>query len=98
MKWNERKAKDAIAVFSFGPEEIVAASEVFRSEMEKEGSGFSVDDLSPATPFSMMVGIVFPLGLLFELRAWLFTRKLKRQMVKTTQTAENLIEYMTNNK
>ena len=47
---------------------------------------------------NIMVGIVFPLGLLFELRAWLFTRKLKRQMVKTTQTAENLIEYMTNNK
>ena len=47
---------------------------------------------------NMAVGIVFPLGLLFELRAWLFTRKLKRQMVKTTQTAENLMEYMTNNK
>lgn len=47
---------------------------------------------------NMMVGIVFPLGLLFELRAWLFSRKLKRQMVKTTQAADNLIEYMTNNK
>ena len=47
---------------------------------------------------NMMVGIVFPLGLLFELRAWLFTRKLKRQMVKTNQTAANLMEYMTNNK
>lgn len=47
---------------------------------------------------NMAVGIVFPLGLLFELRAWLFTRKLKRQMVKTTQAAENLMEYMTNNK
>ena len=45
-----------------------------------------------------MVGIVFPLGLLFEFRAWLFSRKLKRQMVKTTQAAENLMEYMTNNK
>lgn len=45
-----------------------------------------------------MVGIVFPLGLLFELRAWLFSRKLKRQMVKTAQAAENLMEYMTNNK
>ena len=43
------------------------------------------------------VGIVFPLGLLFELRAWLFTRKLKRQMAKTAQVADNLIEYMTNN-
>lgn len=44
-----------------------------------------------------MVGIVFPLGLLFELRAWLFTRKLKRQMSKTTQVAENIIEYIANN-
>lgn len=44
-----------------------------------------------------MVGIIFPVGLLFELRAWLFTRKLKRQMAKTTQAAENLIGYMTNN-
>ena len=43
------------------------------------------------------VGILFPLGLLFELRAWLFTRKLKRQMAKTTLVAENLIEYMTSN-
>lgn len=44
-----------------------------------------------------MVGIVFPLGLLFELRAWLFTRKLRRQMAKTSQVAENLIGYITNN-
>ena len=44
-----------------------------------------------------MVGIVFPLGLLFELRAWLFTRKLKRQMSKTAQVAENIIEYIVNN-
>ncbi len=44
------------------------------------------------------VGIVFPLGLLFELRAWLFTRKLKRQMQKISQTADSLIDYMTNNK
>ena len=43
-----------------------------------------------------MVGIVFPLGLLFELRAWLFTRKLKRQMSKTAQVAENIIEYIAN--
>lgn len=44
------------------------------------------------------IGIVFPLGLLFEFRAWLFTRKLKRQMVKTAQAADNLVDYMTNNK
>lgn len=45
-----------------------------------------------------LVGVVFPLGLLFELRAWLFTRKLKRQMGKTAQVANNLIEYIANNK
>ena len=39
MKWNERKAKDAIEAFSFGSEELVAASEVFRSEMEKGIAG-----------------------------------------------------------
>ena len=41
-----------------------------------------------------IIGIVFPLGLLFELRAWLFQRKLKRQMVKTSQAAVNLIDYL----
>ena len=45
-----------------------------------------------------LVGIVFPLGLLFELRAWLFARKLKRQMSKTVQEAENMIDYINNNK
>lgn len=41
-----------------------------------------------------MAGIVFPVGVLFEIRAWLFTRKLKRQMAKTVQAADNLLEYM----
>lgn len=41
-----------------------------------------------------IIGIVFPVGLLFELRAWLFQRKLKRQMVKTSQAAMNLIDYL----
>lgn len=41
-----------------------------------------------------IIGIVFPVGLLFELRAWLFQRKLKRQMVKTSQAAVNLIDYL----
>ncbi len=41
-----------------------------------------------------VIGIVFPVGLLFELRAWLFQRKLKRQMVKTSQAAVNLIDYL----
>ena len=52
MKWNERKAKDAIAVFSFGPEEIVAASEVFRSEMEKGVAGDKSSTLNPLPSFS----------------------------------------------
>ncbi|MBR5908882.1 MAG: hexokinase [Schwartzia sp.] len=51
MKWNERKAKDAIAVFSFGPEEIVAASEVFRSEMEKGVAGDKSSTLNPLPSF-----------------------------------------------
>ncbi len=42
------------------------------------------------------VGIVFPIGLLFVLRAWLFSRKLQRQMIKATQVASNLIDYMNN--
>lgn len=54
------------------------------------------------TPFekqwaNRMVGIVFPLGLLFWFRAWLFSRKLKRQLAKTGQVADNLIVYLTNN-
>ena len=55
------------------------------------------------TPFekrwaNRMIGIVFPLGLLFWIRAWLFSRKLKRQLAKTAQVSDNLINYLTNNK
>lgn len=45
-----------------------------------------------------LVGIVFPLGILFELRAWMFARKLRRQMTRTVQVSENLMEYINNNK
>ena len=45
-----------------------------------------------------LVGIVFPLGILFELRAWMFARKLRRQMARTVQVSENLMEYINNNK
>ena len=45
-----------------------------------------------------LIGIVFPLGLLFELRAWLFSKKLKWQMLKTIQTVDNITGYMNNNK
>ena len=45
-----------------------------------------------------LMGIFFPLGLLFELRAWLFSKKLKRQMLKTIQVVDNITGYMNNNK
>ena len=43
-----------------------------------------------------MVGIVFPVGLLFYLRAWLFTRKIKRQTAEVTAAADRLTEYSKN--
>lgn len=42
-----------------------------------------------------LIGIIFPIGILFEIRAWLFTRKLKRQMRKTSENANKLIDYIT---
>ena len=45
-----------------------------------------------------LVGILLPLGLLFELRAWLFSRKIKRQIIKTGQVAVQLTGYIENNK
>jgi lipopolysaccharide export system permease protein len=42
-----------------------------------------------------LTGIIFPIGILFEIRAWLFTRKLKRQMRKTSENANKLIDYIT---
>ena len=43
-----------------------------------------------------LVGIVFPVGLLFYLRAWLFTRKIRRQTAEVTAAAERLTEYSKN--
>ncbi len=51
MEWNARTAKDAIAAFSFGPEEIVAAADVFRSEMEKGIAGDKSSTLHPLPSF-----------------------------------------------
>ena len=45
-----------------------------------------------------MLGVLFPLGLLFELRAWLFSRKIKRQMGKIEQVAVQFADYIENNK
>ena len=42
-----------------------------------------------------LTGIFFPIGILFEIRAWLFARKLKRQMRKTSENANKLIDYIT---
>ena len=42
-----------------------------------------------------LTGIIFPIGILFEIRAWLFARKLKRQMRKTSENANKLIDYIT---
>ena len=41
-----------------------------------------------------LVGIVFPVGLLFWLRAWLFTRKIRRQLSNVISVSERLINYM----
>ena len=43
-----------------------------------------------------MVGIIFPLGLLFYLRAWLFTRKIRRQIDEVSSVTDKLIEYSKN--
>ncbi len=47
MEWNGKKAREAIESFAFGPEELVAAVEVFRSEMEKGLQGSTDSTLKP---------------------------------------------------
>ncbi len=47
MEWNERKAKDALAAFAFGPDELFAAVDVFRSELEKGLAGDTSSTLQP---------------------------------------------------
>ena len=47
MEWNGQKARDAIASFAFGPEELVAAVEVFRSEIQKGIEGDGASTLKP---------------------------------------------------
>ena len=47
MEWNGQKAREAIESFAFGPEELVAAVEVFRSEMEKGLQGSTDSTLKP---------------------------------------------------
>ncbi|MBR5934664.1 MAG: LptF/LptG family permease [Bacteroidaceae bacterium] len=44
------------------------------------------------------VFILLPLGLLFALRAWLFGRKIKRQLTKIEQVSVQLTDYIENNK
>lgn len=47
MEWNEKKAKKAIASFAFGPEELTAAVEMFKNEMEKGLQGSADSTLVP---------------------------------------------------
>ncbi|MBQ8698069.1 MAG: hexokinase, partial [Schwartzia sp.] len=54
MEWNGQKARDAIASFAFGPEELVAAVEVFRSEIKK---GIEVDGASTLKPLPSYLGL-----------------------------------------
>ena len=47
MEWNAQKAREAIASFSFGPEEMVAAVDVFRNEIDKGLAGNTKSTLKP---------------------------------------------------
>ncbi len=47
MEWNAQKARKAIESFSFGHEELIAAAEVFYSEMEKGLQGNADSTLKP---------------------------------------------------
>lgn len=40
------------------------------------------------------LGIVFPLGLLFQFRAWLFSRKIRWQLEKTASVTEAMSKYL----
>lgn len=55
---------------------------------------YGVESPFAKTWVNRMLGIVFPLGLVFELRAWLFSRKIRAQMVKTEQVSRDLMNYM----
>ena len=47
MEWNGQKARKAIESFAFGSEELIAAVEVFRNEMEKGLQGNASSTLNP---------------------------------------------------
>ncbi len=47
MEWNTKKAREAIASFAFGPEEMIAAVDVFRNEIEKGLAGNPESTLKP---------------------------------------------------
>ncbi len=47
MEWNAQRARDAIEAFTFGPEEMIAAVEVFRSEIEKGLAGHDASTIKP---------------------------------------------------
>ena len=96
---------DELAVLNVELEDLVTELGNSRDRIELDMlNGFPLLQIHGVQPpfarvwADRLVGIVFPIGLLFELRAWLFTRKLKRQMLKTSQVAGKLIEYVNNNK
>lgn len=47
MEWNSKKAREATESFAFGHEELIAAAEVFHSEMEKGLRGSADSTLNP---------------------------------------------------
>lgn len=46
---------------------------------------------------NVLAGTVFPIGLLFSLRAWLFGVKIRKQVIETGQVAGELAGYMRSN-
>lgn len=47
---------------------------------------------------NVMCGIVVPFGILLSLRAWLFEKKIAKQLKKTSQVASELADYMNKTK
>ncbi len=54
MEWNGQKAREAIEAFAFGPEELIAAVEVFKSEI---GKGLAGDAESTLKPLPSYLGL-----------------------------------------
>lgn len=57
---------------------------------------YGVEKPFEARWMNILVGCVLPLGLIFELRAWLFSRKLKRQLDTCVSVTDRLINKINN--